>query len=271
LGWVEGHNIAIDVRSPEDDPARLPALAAELVQRKVDVIVTMGIPATQAAKEATATIPIVAAAVGDPVGAGLVASLARPGGNITGLSFFTTETAGKRVELLKEVVPNPSRVAVLWNPTNRSKQLEWRETQVAARALGLTLQSVEVQGPDEFDHAFAAITGERPDALVTLSDPLTNTHRKRIVDFAATSRLPAVYTFRSYADDGGLLAYGPHLPALFRRAAVYVDKILKGAEPADLPVEQPTTFELVINLKTAQALGLTLPPTLLFQADEVIR
>ncbi|MBI4241063.1 MAG: ABC transporter substrate-binding protein, partial [Candidatus Rokubacteria bacterium] len=198
------------------------------------------------------------------------ASLARPGGNVTGSSLLFPELAAKRLELLKEVIPEASRVAVLWNPTNPAKVLEWRETEAAARLLGVTLRSIEVSRPSDFESAFTQMTRKRPDGLSVLTDPLTRSHHPRIVEFAARSRIPATYADRLFADAGGLMAYGPSLAAAYRRAATYVDKILKGAKPADLPVEQPTKFELVINLKTAKALGLTIPPSVLVRADQVI-
>jgi putative ABC transport system substrate-binding protein len=207
----------------------------------------------------------------DPVGTGLVASLARPGGNVTGLSILAPEVAGKRLQLLKDAVPRVSRVAVLWNAAYPGKALELSETQSAARALGVKLQSVEVRGPDDFPSAFSEITKVRPDALITFTDPLTNSERRRIVDFAVRSRLPMISSNRTFADTGGLMTYGANLDDLVRRSAIYVDKILKGAKPADLPVEQPTKFELVVNLKTAKTLGLTIPPSLLLRADQVIQ
>jgi putative ABC transport system substrate-binding protein len=238
----------------------------------VDVIVTSsGEPAILAAKRATTTIPIVMAVSADPVGTGLVASLARPGGNVTGLSILAPEVAGKRLQLLKDAVPRVSRVAVLWNAAYPGKALELSETQSAAQALGVKLQSVEVRGPDDFPSAFSAITRASPDALITFSDPLTNSERRRIVDFAVRSRLPMISETRSFADTGGLMTYGASVADLVRRSAIYVDKILKGAKPADLPVEQPTKFELVVNLKAAKALGLTIPPSLLLRADQVIQ
>ena len=207
----------------------------------------------------------------DPVGIGYVASLARPGGNITGLSFMLTEVSGKRLELLQEAVSKLSHAAVLWNPTNPSSTLGFKETQTAAHALGLPLQSLEVRGPDEFDQAFAAMTREHADALVVLSNPLFFSHRRQLAELAVKHRLPAIFLFREYVEAGGLMAYGANLNAMYRRAAYYVDRILKGTKPTDLPVEQPMKFELVINLKTAQALGLTISPSLLFQADEVVK
>jgi putative ABC transport system substrate-binding protein len=271
-GWVEGQNLAIEWRFADGRAERLPDLAAELVRLGVDVLVTSsGDPAIRALKQATSTIPIVMAVSVDPVGTGLVASLARPGGNITGLSIMAAEVGGKRLELLKQAVPQASRVAVLWNASHPGKELEWQDTQVAARALGVTLHAVEVRGPADFDGAFGAIASERPDALITFADPLTLTHQRQIVDFATQHQLPMISEIQEFAEAGGLMTYGASLPALFRRAAYYVDRILKGVKPADLPVEQPMKFELVINLQAAKALSLTIPPALVFQADEVIR
>jgi putative ABC transport system substrate-binding protein len=271
LGYVEEQNIAIAFRFAEGREDRLPELAAELVRLKVDVIVANGAVAIRAAKQATSTIPIVMAEVGDPIRTGLVASLARPGGNITGSTILGPETGAKRLQLLKETVPKLSRVAFLWNPTNPSNRLHFEDIQLGAKALSVILQSVEIQSPDGFDSAFAAMRRNRPDALIMTADPLHRLHVGRIIEFAARSRLPTMYQLREHVEAGGLMAYGTSLPDLFRRAAVYVDKILKGAKPGDLPVEQPTKFELVINLKTAKALGLTIPPSLLFRADQVIQ
>ncbi len=271
FGYVEGQNIAIEYRWADGRAERLPELAAELVRLKVDVLVVSSTPGGLAAKKATQTIPVVMVAVGDPVGTGLVASLGRPGGNLTGLSDITVDMSAKRLELVKEVVPTASRVAVLWNPTHLTNPLQLRETQAAAQALGVTVQSLAVQGADEFERAFAAMMRERAGALVVLADPLTVFHRSRLANLAAKHRLPAIYPFREQAEAGGLMSYGPHLPDLWRRAAIFVDKILKGAKPADLPVEQPTRFELVINRKTAKALGLTVPPSILIRADQVIQ
>ena len=225
----------------------------------------------RAAREATSEIPIVMANSGDPVGTGLIASLARPGGNITGLSLLLPELGGKRLALLQEAVPKVSHVAVLWNPTNAAKPLEWKSTQVAAGALGVRVTSFEVREPTDFASAFAAIVKARSNALIPLAEPLTRAHRRQIAEFAAKNRLPMIAELRDFAEAGGLMSYGPNLPGLYRRAATYVDKILKGAKPADLPVEQPTEFELVINLKTAKALGLTIPQSVLIRADQVIR
>ncbi len=271
LGYVEGRNIAIEYRYAQGKLDPLQDLAAELVRLNVDVIVTSTTPAIQAAKKATSTIPIVMAAVGDPVVTGLVAGLARPGGNITGLSLLAPELAGKRLELLKETLPRLSRVAVLWNSASPAMVHTFREARVAAEALGVRLQSLEVQGdPTDFERAFSAIAKERPDGLFVTLDPFTSLHRGRIAELAAQHRLPAIYELREFVDAGGLMAYGPSSRDLWRRAATYVDKILKGAKPGDLPVEQPTRFELVINLKTARALGLTIPQSVLLRADHLI-
>jgi putative ABC transport system substrate-binding protein len=267
---VEGQNLAIGWRYADGRAEGLPALAADLVQREVQVLVTHG-PTIRPAQQATHTIPIVMAVVTDPVASGLVASLARPGGNLTGLSIGAAELGGKRLELLMQVVPQASRVAVLWNAALADKVPEWQGVQTAARALGVTLHSVEVRTPDDFDGALATLAKERPDALITLDDALTLAHHRRIVAFATQHRLAMISEVKDFAEAGGLMTYGPSGRDLWRRAAAYVDKILKGAKPADLPIEQPMKFELVLNLKTAQALGLTIPPTLLFQADEVFR
>jgi putative tryptophan/tyrosine transport system substrate-binding protein len=271
LGYVEGQNIAIEYRFASGRVERLTELAAELVRLKVDVIVTPTTPASLAAKQATSTIPIVFAAVADAVGAGLIANFARPGGNITGLASISAELGGKRLELLKQVVPKASRVAVLYNPADRSNVLVLKELQESAPALRLTLQPLEVRGPGEFEGAFVAMTRERAHALFGAAGVLTFEHRKAIVDLAAKNRMPAMWGHRQFVDTGGLMSYAVNYYDQLRRAATYVDKILKGAKPADLPVEQPTTFELVINLKTAKALGLTIPRSLLQQADEVIQ
>jgi putative ABC transport system substrate-binding protein len=241
-----------------------------MVRLKADLIITITTPAALAAKNATTTIPIVIPTAIDPVGTGLIASLAHPGGNITGGAVLTGEMAAKRLELLKEVVPTVSRTAVLWNSTNPANALAWRDTQVAARALGVILQSHEVQSPNDFEVAFAKIAEERPDALFVLDDALTTSYRKEIVDFAMQKRLPSVFAAKDRVEAGGLMSYGPRYPEMMRRAASLVDKILRGAQPANLPMEQPTTFELVINLRTARALGITIPATLLALADEVI-
>jgi putative ABC transport system substrate-binding protein len=268
---VEGQSIAIEYREAQGKYERLPDLAAELVRLKVDVIVGATVPTIQAARQATKTIPIVMTLVADPVATGLVANVARPAGNITGLSTMAPDLMGKQLELLREVLPKASRVAVLWNPANPSNALQLREAQDAARALGMRLQPLEVRDPTEFEKAFAAMTRERAGALLVLSDSTLLTQRERIADLAAKSRLPAVSGGRAHAEAGGLIAYGANIFDIWRRAATYVDRILKGAKPAEMPIEQPTKFELVINLKTAKALGLTIPQSLLGRADEVIQ
>jgi putative tryptophan/tyrosine transport system substrate-binding protein len=270
LGYVEGKNIVIDYRYAEGKFDRFPELAAELVRLKVYVIVAVSTVAARAAKNATRTIPIVALS-GDPVETGLVASLARPGGNVTGLASLAPELSTKRLELLKEIVSKVSLVAVLWNPNGPAPVLAFKETQLAAKRLGLLLQSLEVRGPDDFESAFGGAIRERASALLVISDPLTNTHQRRIVELAAKNRLPAIYPIREFVQAGGLMAYAPDRLEQYRRVAYYVDKILKGAKPADLPVEQPTKFEFVINLKAAKQIGLTIPPNVLARADKVIR
>ena len=272
LGYVEGHNVVIESRDAEGKLERLPALAAELVALKVDVLVAQPTVSALAAKQATGTIPIVFP-VAEPVTSGLVTSLARPGGNVTGLSVLAPEMAGKSLELLKQAIPGVSRVAGLWQPgalPERTTKDMRKEAEVAARALGVRLQFVEARGPDDFDRAFSEMTRARPGALTVLGGSMLFSERRRLVDLVAKNRLPAMYPWREGVEAGGLMAYGPDLADLFRRAATYVDKILKGAKPGDLPVEQPTKFELVINLKTAKALGLTIPQSLLQRADQVI-
>jgi putative ABC transport system substrate-binding protein len=272
LGYMEGQNITIEYRWADGRFEQLPDLVAELVRLKVDVVVAAVTQASLAAKKATGTIPIVMVAVSDPVGSGLVASLARPGTNITGTSSMTAEVVGKQLELLKETLPKISRVAALWNPANPVFQaIQRRETEVAARALGVQLHILEARGPDEIDRAFAAMAKERTKALLVLGDPVFYSHRKRIADLAAKHRLPTVSGTREYVEAGGLMAYGTSFSDMYRRAAYYVDKILKGTKPADLPVEQPMKFELVINLKTAKQIGLTIPQSVLYRADKVIR
>ena len=270
LGWIEGQSITIDYRLAEGRNDRLPGLAEELVRLKVDVIVTHGVVATLAARRATTATPHVIASADDAVAAGLVASLAQPGGNLTGLTVITPELSGKRLELLRAVIPSLKRLAVLRNPTNPVSVPELKETQVAAQSLGLLIQSLEVTDPGGFASAFSAMTREQADALIVLSDAMFTGRHAQIVGHAAKSRLPAIYWTREFVDAGGLMSYGPNYADLYRRAATYVDKILKGAKPADLPVEQPSKFELVINLKTVTALGLTIPPSLLQRADQVI-
>ena len=270
LGWVEGKNVAFENRNAEDRLERLPEFAADLVRLKVDVIAAAGTLAPLAAKQATTTIPIVMTSAGDPLGSGLVASLARPGGNVTGMSLMAPDLGAKRLELLKELLPRLSRVAVLWNAANPYSALVFKETQAGGRTLGIEVQSLEVRGPDDFDATFETARRLRPDALITVEDPLTGSHRKRIADFSARQQLPSLHGIREFVAAGGLMSYGASLADLSRRAAYYVDKIFKGAKPADLPVQQPTKFELVINLKAAKALGLDVPPTLLARADEVM-
>jgi putative ABC transport system substrate-binding protein len=273
LGYVEGRNLVIEYRYAEGKFERFPALAAELVALKVDVIFAPTTPHALAAKQATRTLPIVFAAAADPVSSGLVTSLARPGGNVTGLSILGPELIGKGLELLTQAVPGVSRVAVLWQPGGIGKGTEkdmLKEAEVAARALGVRLQFVEARGPEDFDRAFSEMTRARAGALTVLTNTMFANERRRLVDLAAKNRLPAAYPWREGVDAGGLMSYGANLADLWRRAATYVDKILKGAKPADLPVEQPTKFELVINLKAAKALGMTIPQSLLQRADQVI-
>ena len=269
-GWVEGRNLVIEYRSAEGRTERFPELVAELVRLKVSVILVAGEPMIIAARQATATIPIVMAAVGDPVGRGFVASLARPGGNITGVSNMAVEMTGKWVELLKEAVPKATKVAALRNPANPTHEVFWRQTQEAARALGVQAQSAEAKTVEEIDLAFAAMAKERAGALIVFPDPLFNGSRVKVAALAERYRLPSLTMFRESADAGALMSYGPSILDNYRRAAGFVDRILKGAKPADMPVEQARQFELVINLKTAKALGLTIPPSLLARADHVI-
>jgi putative ABC transport system substrate-binding protein len=271
LGWVDRQNVEVHYRYSHGHLGQVPSLVAELVRLRVDVIVTGGEAGIRAARAATSTIPIVMANSGDPVGTGLVASLARPGGNLTGLSLLLPELGGKRLALLREAVPTVSHIAVVWNPTNAAKPREWESTLAAARTLGVRVTSVEVRKPADFPPAFAALAKTQIDALMPLTEPLTRTHRHQISEFALTHRLPMIAEIRDFAEAGGLLTYGPSLVDLWRQAATYVDKILRGAKPADLPVEQPTTFELLVNLKTAKALGLTLPQSILLRAHEVIQ
>ena len=270
LGYVEGRNFMIEYRSADGRRERFPELATELVRLKVDVILTRGTPAVMAAKNATGTIPVVMAASGDPLLSGVVAGLARPGGNVTGLSAIVVEVTGKRLQLLREVVPGVSRIAVLFDMGNPNNALQWKETEIAAPSLGVQPQLLDVRKPGDFGGAFDAAIRQRAGAMVVGIDALTQANHRSIIDLAAKHRLPAIYASREFVDAGGLVAYGVSYPHLYHRAASFVDKILKGAKPADLPVEQPTKFELVVNLKTAKALGLTIPPTVLLQADHVI-
>jgi len=270
-GYVEGQNMVLEFRFADGRIDRLPALASELVRLQVDVIVTAGNAAALAAKHATQTIPIVMAVAADPVKAGVVASLARPGGNVTGLTQMDPELSAKRLDLLKEAVPRIALVAVMWNPSNPASVDLLRETEAAARSLGVQVQAIEVRNPSELDGAFKTVANVRPSALVTIGDGMLWSVRTRIVDFAMKSRLPGIFPDREFAEVGGLMSYGPNPADSIRRAALLVDKILKGAKPADLPVEQPTKFDLVLNLKTAKALGLTIPQSVLIQATEVIQ
>ena len=269
-GYLEGQNIAFDYKYADGVPERLAEAAAEFVRRPVDVIATYGTPPTWAAKEATATIPIVMIAIGDPVRAGLVASIARPGGNVTGNTILGPEVGAKRLQLFKEAVPTISRMAFLVNPANPSTVAYLEELQIAAPALGVKLISAEVRSVNDFDSAFAAMMRERPDAFMMTADPLLMLHIRRVIDFLTDNRLPSIFQNRDNVVAGGLMSYGASLPDLFRRGAGYVHKILQGTKPANLPVEQPTKFEFVINLKTAKALGLSIPELFLLLADEVI-
>jgi putative tryptophan/tyrosine transport system substrate-binding protein len=271
LGYVEGQNLVIESRYAEGRAERLHDLAAELVQGEPDVIVALGPSALRAAQQATHTIPIVMLVSGDPIGAGFVSNLSRPGGNTTGMTTLSSRLSARRLALLKEVVPRLTQVAVLLNPEEDTKVADWQQTQVAARAWGVRVHPVELRRPGDLAPAFAALRRERPDALLALSDSLTFRHRAEITRWATDSRVPAMYELREYVEGGGLMAYGPRRPELFQRLAAYVDQILKGAKPGELPIEAPTAFELIINLKTAEAMGLTLPPSLLSQATEVIR
>ena len=271
LGYVEGKNFIFERRYADNQLERLPALAAELVSLKVDVIVATGTVAPLAAKKVTTTIPVVIWSTGDPVGSGIASSLARPGGNITGLTIDSPELAAKRLQLLKEIVPGLTRVAVIWNAANPYAAVVFKETQQAARSLAIQIESIEVRSPIDFDSAFGAVNKGNPGGLIVVEDPLTFSVATRIVNFAVTNRLPVMYGMKEFVSAGGLIAYGPDYPDLLRRAATYVDKILKGAKPGDLPIEQPTKFGLVINLKTATALNLTVPQPLLLRTDEVIQ
>jgi putative ABC transport system substrate-binding protein len=271
LGWVEGQNVAIEYRYAQGKRDRLPDLAAELLRINVEVVVVVSVYAARAVQHLNEAIPIVMASAADPVQLGLVTSLARPGGNITGLSEITPEMAGKRLELLKEMVPKLSRVAVLWDPTNDASTLSWKEIQPPARQLGVQLHSLEARNPNDFNKALEEASRARAGALAIMPAQLFGANLKRIANLAAKSRLPSIWHLSEFVDSGGLAAYGPDRSDLFRRAATYVDKILKGAKPADLPVEQPMKFELVINLKTAKQIGLTIPPNVLARADRVIK
>ena len=270
LGWIEGRNLLFEWRFAEGQLRRLAELAADLARTGVDVIVTAAAPSAVAAKAATSSIPVVMLDPGDPVGLGLVESLARPGGNVTGVSSIAPELAAKRLAFLKETAPGIGRVAVLFNAAIPPAEIALRELQAAARIIGVQVQSVPAQGPTGLDEAFRVIVQERIDGVIVFPDPLTFSNQNRIIGLAATSRVPVMYGAREFAEAGGLISYGPSYPAMFRRGAYYVDRILKGARPADLPVEQPATFELVINLKTAKDLRLTMPQGMLLRADRVI-
>lgn len=270
LKYEEGKNLVVERRYAEGRAERFKDFAAEMVRLKVDVIIVVTTPAALAVKQATTTIPVVFPNAINPVETGVVASLAHPGGNVTGGAIPTAELSAKRLELLKEVIPGLSRGAVLWNAANPSVTLGWRDTQESGRALGITLQPHLVQGPKDFEAAFALLAQQHPDVLVVFQDALTLQHREEIIDFTIKQRLPSMFTAKEWAEAGGLLSYGENLSDMYRRAAHFVDRIFKGAKPADLPVEQPTKFDLVINLKTAKTIGLTFPPTFLLRADDVI-
>src|SRR5215510_8681895 len=270
LGYIEGRNISIEARWADGSHKRLPDLVADLLGRKVDVLVAAATPASLAAKAATSTIPIVIVAVADPVRVGLVASLARPGGNVTGLSLLTPELSGRRLQMIAEMLPQLTRLGVLANPDNLSYALFLEETMSAAQQIGAQIQPFHARNPDQIEQAFQSATTSNLQGLIVFDDPVIWSHRKKLVALAAKTRLPVMYGYSDFVSDGGLISYGPHRPDMYRRTAVYVDKILKGAKPADLPVEQPTKFQLVINLKTVRGLGLTAPAKLLAQADEVI-
>jgi putative ABC transport system substrate-binding protein len=271
LGYLEGHNVVIEYRWAEGKYEQFPTLIGELLALKMDVIVTAGTPATLAVKKATTSVPLVMIAVGDPVGTGIVPSLNRPGGNITGLTSIAQELDAKRLELLREVIPALSHIAVLWNSANPIQAIEQNRVRVAAQALRMTILSYGVQTEEGLEKAFATIVKEQPGALLVLADRLFLHHRKRIMDFATKHRLPGVYSYRELVEAGGLMSFGPSYSGMHRRAAYFVDRILKGANPGDLPVERPASFELVVNLKAAKALGLTIPPSVLLRASEVIQ
>lgn len=271
LGYVDGRNVVYAGRWAEARSDRLLELASELAGLKVDLIVTFGSKAAEAAKAATLTVPIVFVGAGDAVGIGLIESLSRPGGNVTGISDQANELSAKRFDLLKELVPRAKRVAVLWNADDRAMTLRYQEIEKAARFLRVTVQPLGVREPEDFDQAFSTMTRERPDALLLVTDALTSLNRKRVLDFAEAHSIPAMYEYGFLVRDGGLMSYGPNLDDLFRRAGVYVDRILKGSKPSDLPVEQPTRYYMLVNLKTAKTLGITIPQPLLLRADEVIQ
>jgi putative tryptophan/tyrosine transport system substrate-binding protein len=268
-GYVEGQNIVIEYRWAEGNYQRFPDLVADLVKLKVDLILTSGTPGAFAAKRATQTIPIVMAVTGDAVATGLVSSLARPGGNLTGLTTMVPDLEGKRLEILREVLPNLVTVGVLLNTSNPLTAIQWEQSKTSAKALGIQLQPIELQRPEDLKDAFARVARQRPDAITMVADRFQLAHRMQIIDFLAKTRLPAMYPYRDFVVAGGLMSYGPSYEDLFRRSATYVDKILRGAKPSDLPIEQPTRFELLVNLKTAKILGVPIPPSLLLRADHV--
>jgi len=270
LGYVEGQNLVVERRYAEGDAERFAEFAREMVQLRVDAIIVVTTPAAMAARNETKTIPIVHPAAIDPVGTGLIASLAHPGGNVTGLAVLNGETSAKRVELLQEVIPGLSKGAVLWNSANPANSLAWRETESAGGKLGVALTSQEVRSPADFEAAFASMAQDHPDVLLVVQDALTLEHRREIIDFALQNKLPSMFVGKEWVEEGGLMSYGDRLPERYRRAADLVDKVLRGTKPADIPVEQPTTFELAVNLKTAKAIGLTLPPAFIARADLVI-
>jgi len=271
LGYLEGRNLIVERRYAEGHAERFDEFAAEIVRANIDLVVVITTPAALAVRKVSTTIPIVHPAAIDPVGTGLVASLAHPGGNVTGLAVLNAELSAKRLELLREILPQISLVALLWNSANPANTLAWKETESAARALGIGLRSDEVRDVKDFDSAFAAIAEQRPDALLVLQDALTLQYRKQIVEFALRTRLPSMFVGKEWVQDGGLMSYGDRLPERYRRAAQIIDRILKGGEkPADIPVDQPTIFELAVNLKTAKAIGISIPPVFLTRADEVI-
>ena len=270
LGYVPGKNVQYEGRWAEGNSSRIPELAAELVQSRVDLIVTMGWPAAHEMKNATSTIPIVSAFTGDPVGTGLVTSLSRPGANLTGVADMAVDLAAKRMELLKEAVPKASRIGVLWNQADLGMTSRYREIDRAARALGVTVQAHGVLQPEDFDAAFAAMLRERPDAIFMISDALTTSNRKRVIDFADAHRIPAMFEFSTNVESGGLMSYGPSFDDTFRRLAFYVDRILKGAKPGELPMEQPTRFYLFVNQRAARAISIRIPDSIILRADKVI-
>ena len=270
LGYTEGQNLVVERRYADGHAERFDGFAAEMVRLNVDAVIVVTTPAAFAARKATTTIPIIHTVAIDPVGTGLIASLAHPGGNVTGLAVLNAETSAKRLELLREALPALSRGAVLWNAANPANSLAWKETVGAGRALGVKLQSTELRAPEDFERAFSTIGQQHPDILLVLQDALTLEYRKEIIGFALRERLPSMFVGKEWVEEGGLMSYGERLPERYRRAADIVDRVLRGTKPADIPVEQPTTFELVVNLKTAKAIGLTLPPAFLARADQVI-